>query len=148
MIIELLVFLKVAALREGDYARAIALLEEGLVTFRELGDSRRITSGSATPFGTPVRQISATVGRYRRVLARNPKNALSGLKALLCGTRRHLPDEKKNLERFSYKEEAAGSIGHRPLRKSGVSQVKHSVARKAPGHARGLCAATVQQRGS
>ena len=41
---------------------------------------------SATPFHTPVHQISASVGRYRRVLSRDPKNARSGLKALLYGT--------------------------------------------------------------
>jgi hypothetical protein len=39
---ELRVFLGVAALREGDFAQAIALLEEGSVTCRRLSDPRRV----------------------------------------------------------------------------------------------------------
>ena len=46
-----------------------------------------------------------------------------------------------------YKEEDAGSIGHRPLRKSGTLQVKRSGERRIWFSTLVASAATVQQRG-
>ena len=40
---ELLVFLGMSALYDGDYGRAVALLEESMATFRDLGDTQRVT---------------------------------------------------------------------------------------------------------
>jgi DNA-binding NarL/FixJ family response regulator len=42
-IAELLVFLGMAALYEGDHERAVALLEESMASFRDLGDTQRVT---------------------------------------------------------------------------------------------------------
>ena len=63
----------------------------------------------ATPFNTPIHRISARFGRYRCVLARDPKNSQFSLKTLLCGTGQHVTNVRNNPERFFYKEEVAGS---------------------------------------
>ena len=77
----------------------------------------------STPISTPTRQ-------ERPRTTRNIQSVyLVDLQAI-----REQPGTVANIVILPYKEEVAGSIGHRPLRESVLLQEKRSAQERAPGY--------------